>query len=188
MSCWCKLELMCVNFAAVADFGFLGLSCFSELLTWTSVVRYLECNTTGELLLLTIVALCRGLLGRRTKDFSQKTCKSAFRAEFKALFLPMITQQCAWFCFRKNHYVCQNSGHSSGRVQLPILCLFHPSSHDRVHRDGNRGLRALHLEDTCGSWYGALEVLKSLAECLPQQWLNKERGFFKSIYCLWIMC
>lgn len=128
-----------------------------------------------------MVALCRGLPGRRTKHISPKTCKSAFTAEFKALFLPMITQQCAYFCFRKNYYICQNSGHPSGGVQLPILCLFHPSSHNRVHRDGNHGLHALHLEGTCGSWYDAPEMLKSLAECLPLQWLNKERGFFKSI-------
>lgn len=133
MNCWSKSELMCMNFAEVTDFGFLGHSCFSELLTLTSVVRYLECNATGELLSLTVVALCWGLLGHRTKDISQNPCKSAFRAEFKALFLPMITQQCACFCFRKNYYVCSNSGHPSGCVQLPILCLFHPSSHNRVH-------------------------------------------------------
>lgn len=80
-----------MNFTEVADFGLLGHSCFSELLALTSVVRYLEYNTRGELLSLTIVALCWALPERRTKDISPNLCKSAFRAEFKAVFLPMIT-------------------------------------------------------------------------------------------------
>lgn len=54
-----------MNFAEAADLGFLGHSCCSELLMLTSGVRYLECNTTGGLLFLTMVAL-----GHRAKDIT----------------------------------------------------------------------------------------------------------------------
>lgn len=57
----------------VLGLGFLGHSCFPELLTLTSVVRYLKCITRGELLSLTMAALCWRLLGHRTNDISQKT-------------------------------------------------------------------------------------------------------------------
>lgn len=86
--------MMCLNFEEVLDLEFLGHSCFSELLTLTSVVRNLECITSGELLSLATVALCWGLLGQRTKDISQKTHKSTFRADYKALFLSMMTAAC----------------------------------------------------------------------------------------------
>lgn len=60
----------------------------------TSVVRYLEYITRGELLSLTMVVLCWGLVGHRTKDISQKTHKSTFRADYKAIFLSMMTAAC----------------------------------------------------------------------------------------------
>lgn len=83
---------MCKNFEEVLDLRFLGHSRFSELLTLTSVVRYLECITRGELLS-TMVAVCWDYLGTRQKRFLE-THKSTFTADYKALFLSMMTAAC----------------------------------------------------------------------------------------------
>lgn len=97
MNCWSKLELMCMSLEEVLNLGFLGHSCFSELLTLTSVVRYLKCITRGEMLSLSTAALCWRLLGHRTKDISQKTQKSTIRADFKAVFLSMTAASLVLF-------------------------------------------------------------------------------------------
>lgn len=156
---------MWMNLEEVLNLGFLGESCFLELLTLTSVVRYLEFLEGSCYHWLRLY--CAGdYLGTGQKTFPKRHTNQLSEQTIKQCFTPWW-QQHVCFCFRKNYYVCQNSGHPSGRVQLPILRLFHPSSCHRVHRNANHGLCALHLEGTCGSWYDDPHMLKSLAECLP---------------------
>lgn len=93
MNCWSKLEFMCMNVEEALDLRFLGHSCLSEFLTDFSC-QIFGMHYRGELLSLTIVAMCWGLLGHRTKDISKKTHKSTFRADYKAMFLSMMTAAC----------------------------------------------------------------------------------------------
>lgn len=78
---------MCKNFEEVLDLGFLGHSCFSELLTLTSVVRYLECITRGELLS-TMVAVCWDYLGTGQKTFLKTHTNQLSEQTIKHCFCP----------------------------------------------------------------------------------------------------